>query len=175
MSPKESAPTWVALAVLAAIGAGLWARSRGGGDRGPEATVYAMFEAVGKGDVAGYLDCYGGELLDRLKAAARESGDARFAEDLRRRGEGMTGIAISRPPGDAASSAESAILRVEQVFRDRNEAQDYSLRRRRGRWRIEGIGPANTVKMPIPYGTPVYAPESATNVMSAGGTGQRVP
>lgn len=175
MSPTESAPTWVALAVLAAIGAGLWARSKGGEDRGPEGTVYAMFEAVGKGDVAGYLDCYRGELLDRLKAAARESGEARFAEDLRRRGEGMTGIAISRPPGDAEASTGAAVLRVEQVFRDRNEAQDYSLRRERGRWRIEGIGPANTVKMPIPYGTPVYGPELATNVMRSGGTGQSVP
>lgn len=160
MSLKESAPTWVALAVLASIGAGLWVRSKGGGDRGPEATVYAMFEAAGKGDAKAYLDWFRGELLMRLEAARRESGDVRFAEDLRRRTSGMTGIAISRPAADAEASADTAILRVEQVFRDRNETQDFMLRRERRRWRIDNIGPANTVKMPIPYGTPVYAPES---------------
>lgn len=158
---KESAPTWVALAVLAAIGAGLWVRSRGGGEREPEATVYAMFEAAGKGETGAYLDCFRGQLLTRLKAAKQESGDDRFADDLRRRAAGMTGIAISRPATDAETPADGAILRVEQVFRDRNETQDFALRRERGRWRIDNIGAASTVEMPIPYGTPVYAPEPA--------------
>lgn len=160
MSLKETAPSWVALAVLAGIGVALWLRGRDDG-AGPEATVYAMFEAAAKGDAPAYLGCFRGELLARLDAARSEAGAERFADDLRRRSEGTTGIALSRPPADGQAPEGSAILRVEQVFRDRNETQDFTLRRGRGGWRIEAIGPANTVEMPIPYGTPVYAPAPA--------------
>ncbi len=121
----------------------------------------AALEYAAKGDAAAYLGCFRGELLARLDAARSEAGAERFADDLRRRSEGTTGIALSRPPADGQAPEGSAILRVEQVFRDRNETQDFTLRRGRGGWRIEAIGSANTVEMPIPYGTPVYAPEPA--------------
>lgn len=160
MTLPASAPTWAALAVLVAFGAVLLARSRGRTEGGPDPAIYAMFEAAGKGDANAYLACFGGELLARLQTARREAGEERFAEELRRGVSGITGIAISRPPNTAGTGgAPTATLRVEQVFRDRNETKDFSLRRERGRWRIESIGPAATVKMPIPYGTPVYAPE----------------
>lgn len=159
---RQTAPTWVTIGVLVVIGAGALVTRKGGGAQGPETVVYAAFDAAAKGDANTYLGCFGGEMAQKIAAARRESGEARFAADLRERAGAITGLAVSRAAESGGSGpADAALLRVEQVFRDRNEKQDFLLRRRWGGWRIHQIGPAATVKMPIPYGTPVYAEEPA--------------
>mgnify|MGYP001157478025 FL=1 len=160
MTIPESAPTWAALAIIGIIAAVLYARSPKSGEGPPEDAVHRMVKAANNGDIRAYLDCFEGELSARLRAARKEFGDQRFSNDIRQRVAGMTGIAISRAsPEEAGGEPAVAALRVEQVFRDRNEVQIFRLRRSRGVWRIKSMGSAATVQMPIPYGTPVYPPE----------------
>lgn len=163
MTIPESAPTWAAFAIIGIIAAVLYARSPKSGASPPEDAVHRMVKAANDGDINGYLDCFEGELSARLRAARKELGDQRFSNDVRQRVAGMTGIAISRASTEEASGEPAvAALRVEQVFRDRNEVQIFKLRRARGVWRIQSMGSAATLRMPIPYGTPVYSPEPSS-------------
>lgn len=161
MKVAESAPTWAAFVLIAVMGVMLFLRSGGPPQPDPEAVIHRVFRAAAAGDISKYLDCFTGELRTKLEAARRETGDERFRKDIVESAAGITGIAISRPAATEAPIADGkTALVVERVFRDRNEGQTHVLSFLRGRWRIESIGPATTVKMPIPYGTPVYAAES---------------
>lgn len=151
--------------VVLLLGGFLVARPRAEGSA--EATVQASFDAAKRGAVREYLACFGGELARQLTAARRESGGEAFARDLQARVGQIQGLVLSK--GAAAEpGGEDATLQVEVVFRDRNEVQDYKLTNQWGRWRIVWIGPATSVKMPIPYGTPVFPTEDASAPAAAG-------
>jgi len=137
----------------------------------PEQTVYATVEKAKTGDTRGYIACFDGELKQQLQAALAESGREQFRQNISERAGQMTGIAVSRP-AEIAPDATEALLRVELVFRDRNEEQEYCLRRSRRGWKIVTISPARTVEMPIPYGTLVY-PEPPPATAETGGTQQQ--
>ena len=132
-----------------------------------EAAVQASFDAAKRGAVREYLACFDGDLARKLAAARREAGDGAFARGLQGRAAQIQGLVLSK--GDTTETDEAdAVLEVEVVFRDRNEVQDYRLTNRWGRWRIVWIGPSTSVKMPIPYGTPVYSTENTRPRNEAG-------
>jgi hypothetical protein len=169
---RERLPLVLALAVVLALGS-VVALRRGGLSRAPaggaEQTLRLALSAAADGDAKGYLACFAAPLQKELRAAVAEAGPAAFGAALRRRSDGMTGWAVSRRlAGDA--TGDSVTLRVEAVFENRSESQDYELRRDGGRWRIAALGPAQVTRMPIAYGTPVGAESAA-----ADGTGGSAP
>jgi len=144
------------IAFIGLVGVGVARRGRAT----PEVVVQQSLAAARTGSVRDYLTCFGGALRDQMEATRRELGEERFAQSLQRRATQTVGVATSRVPSEPAGSTD-VVLRVEQVFRDRNEVQDFVLARRWGRWRIVALGVSNTKQMPIPYGTPVLPPALA--------------
>ena len=139
------------------------------GERSAEAVVQASFDAAKRGAVSEYLACFGGDLAKQLAVARREAGTDAFGRELQGRARQIQGLVLSTP-GQTEADESGAILQVEVVFRDRNEVQDSRLAKQGGRWRIVWIGPSKTVKMPIPYGTPVFpAEETAAGKTTEGG------
>ena len=137
------------------------------GEVSAEATIQASFDAAKRGAVREYLACFGGDLARQLEAARREAGDEPFARGLQARTGQIQGLVLSGG-GAAEPGEEDTVLQVEVVFRDRNEVQDYKLTNQWGRWRIVWIGPSTSVKMPIPYGTPVFPAEDTSTPTEAG-------
>ena len=119
----------------------------------PQEVIYRMLYAAGQGDAAAYLDCYRGELLRRLEQSRNEMTPAGFAQYLAQTNRQIKGIAISEP---AASSQTQVELRVEYVYQDRNEAQQFFLENFAGEWKIARVSTAERVDTLVPYGTPVY-------------------
>lgn len=152
---KERLPLLLALAVACAV-AGV-AVVRRGSLRPPSATadqaLTQLFRAAAQGDVKAYVDGFAGPLRESLQAALAEAGPSSFAASLRRRSQEMSGWAVAWLPGDTDPAV--ARLRVESVFPDRNETQDYELRRDGRAWRVVSISTAMVTRMPIPYGTAV--------------------
>ncbi len=145
-------------------------RSRPAGPAAPESTVHRMIDAARRGAVRDYLNCFDGALRRRLEADRRDAGAEAFGRDLRARYADVTGVAITRQTlDDAAAESGEVVLRVETVYRDRNEEQDVRLRRTFGGWRIMATGPARGVVMPIKYGTPVTSPpeQSRTSTVTS--------
>lgn len=167
---RERLPVLLTLVVVLAVGATLAARRGGWYQRPPgkaEDRLAAAMAAASRGDTPAYLACFSASLGEALGRAAAEVGHDAFGAELQRRSREMTGWAVSRvPPGDGR---ESVILRLEAVFRDRVEAQDYELRTEAGRWRIAALGQARVTRMPIAYGTPVGAETGAGNTTDGPG------
>jgi hypothetical protein len=123
------------------------------GEIKPQDVIYRMLEAAGQGAAAAYLDCYSGALLGRLEQSRDEMTPAGFARYLAQTNQQIKGIAISEP---AAISANEVELRVEFVYTDRNEAQQFFLEKSAGEWKIARVSAAERVETLVPYGTPVY-------------------
>jgi hypothetical protein len=79
-------------------------------------------------------------------------GAPQFSGYLKRLNAEMTGIAVS--DFEQISPAEAA-LRVEFVFRGRNEAQKHHFRLIDGAWKIERLDGAEQIKPLVPYGSEV--------------------
>lgn len=122
-------------------------------DPAPRDTIYAMLDAARDGDVAAYIDCYGGEMTRRLEQSRDEMTREGFAKYLRDRNAEIKGIAINEP--EQASDSRVRV-RVEYVYEDRNEAQLVYLEKTGGDWKIVGLDSAERVPTLVPYGTPVY-------------------
>jgi len=137
-------------------------RSRAAQDS-PESVVHRMVDAARRGAVRDYLACFGGALRRQLEGARKDAGDGAFGRDLRSRYAEVTGVATTRGTVEGPADGESGeiLLRMETVYRDRNEVQEVRLRRMFGGWRIVATGPARGVVMPIKYGTPVVPPPEA--------------
>lgn len=119
----------------------------------PQDVIYRMLDAAGQGDAAAYLGCYSGALLGRLEQSRDEMTPGGFARYLAQANQQIKGIAISEP---AAVSENEAEVRVEFVYPDRNEAQQFFLERSAGEWKIARVSAAERVETLVPYGTPVY-------------------
>ena len=118
----------------------------------PEDVIWKMSDASREGNVAAYLDCFTGTLKQNLQKTASDMGDARFSEYLRRLNGEITGIAVSDL--EQIGTAE-ANLRVEFVFRTRNEVQKHHFRLIDGEWKIDQLDGAEQVKTLIPYGSEI--------------------
>ncbi|MBI1358024.1 MAG: hypothetical protein GC160_27135 [Acidobacteria bacterium] len=119
----------------------------------PRDAIYAMLDAARDGDVAGYIDCYAGEMTRRLEQSRDEMTPEGFAKYLRDRNREIKGIAINEP--EQASDTRVRV-RVEYVYADRNEAQLVYLEKVEGAWKIVGLDSAERVPTLVPYGAPVY-------------------
>jgi hypothetical protein len=148
------------LASIALAGAALWwARARdlppalpAAADSEPQAVVWRMVDASKARDVAGYLDCFAGDLRTRLEATARGLGNDGFADYLGQRVAELKGVAlydVERQPDGRAS------VTVEYVFAREKELQRLHLEQARGRWRIAAAEESRRAKSLIPYGTPI--------------------
>jgi hypothetical protein len=118
----------------------------------PQDTVYRMTDAARNGDVRAYLGCYTGQMESTLRQIVAEKGEAALATYILNFNASVKGVAIQEPQ----STAERAVrLRVEFVYRDRNEAQIYYLEQGGGSWKIARQENAEGVKTLVPYGTTV--------------------
>jgi hypothetical protein len=116
----------------------------------PESVIWRMSDAARASDVEAYLNCFDGELRRNLEKTVTEMGERKFGEYLKRLNEEVTGIAVS----DLKLTGEGgAKLRVEFVFRGKNEAQQHHLILRNGAWKIDRVDESERVKTLIPYGT----------------------
>ena len=118
----------------------------------PESVVWRMSDAARKGDVQAYLDCFSGSLRQSLEKTAADMGEVRFSEYLKKLNNEMTGIAVS---DFEKVSEDTATLRVEFVFRGKNEAQKHHFKLVDGKWKIDSLDNAEGVPTLIPYGTRV--------------------
>jgi hypothetical protein len=118
----------------------------------PQDAVYAMLDAARDGNVTKYLGAYTGHMLVSLQRTVAESGDARFAVQLKESNAPIKGVAINEPE---TLTDREVKLRVEYVYQDRNEAQQMYLERTEAGWKIARVDAAERVKTLVPYGTPV--------------------
>lgn len=121
----------------------------------PEDAVWAAVEAAKVGDVNRYLALFAEPMRGQLEQSRKEMGETAFREYLTRTASQPKGIAISPLDEAPAPEAPSARYRVEFVFADRNEVQQYTLQRDGRRWQIANVDGAERIKTLIPYGTPV--------------------
>jgi hypothetical protein len=115
----------------------------------PESVIWRMSDAARTGDVEAYLNCFDGELRRNLEKTVADMGERKFGEYLKRLNEEITGIAVS----DLKLTGEAiADLRVEFVYRGKNEAQQHYLVLRDGAWKIDRVDESERIKTLIPYG-----------------------
>ena len=162
----------VAAGLTILVCAGAFLALRRGANLSPEEVIRSCFAAAKAGDSRAYFSCFGQDLLKQLRGARHESGEAIFSQGLRERAERTLGLAYSRRD-DASDDIQVAVFEVETVFAERNERQEYRLQRTRGRWRITDIGPATSLTMPVPYGTPVVPRVEDTPVENTDPNGGR--
>jgi hypothetical protein len=118
----------------------------------PQDTVYRMMDAARDGDVRAYLGCYTGQMETTLRQIVAEKGEAALTTYIRNFNASVKGVAIQEPQ----STAEREVrLRVELVYRDRNEAQNYYLQQSGTGWKIARQENTEGVKTLVPYGTTV--------------------
>ena len=118
----------------------------------PQDTVYRMMDAARDGDVRAYLGCYSGQMESTLRQIVAEKGEAALAAYIRNFNASVKGVAIQEPQPTAEREVR---MRVEFVYRDRNEAQIYYLEQGAGTWKIARQENAEGVKTLVPYGTTV--------------------
>jgi len=118
----------------------------------PQDTVYRMMDAARDGDVRAYLGCYSGQMESTLRQIAAEKGEAALAAYIRNFNASVKGVAIQEPQ---STTEREVRLRVEFVYRDRNEAQNYYLEQAGTSWKITRQENTEGVKTLVPYGTTV--------------------
>jgi hypothetical protein len=118
----------------------------------PEDAVYGMLDAARAGDTNTYVNTFAGSLQQQIEQVIKESGKAQFARYLTGQSSSFQSVAlaVTDQPSD-----EEARLRVEYVYVNRNEVQNFQLKRTAGRWRIVSISGTDQIKTLIPYGTAV--------------------
>ena len=119
----------------------------------PVDTINRMVDAAGDGDVEAYLSCFSGPMARRLRQTLDEMTRDGFAKYLIETNQRIKGFAMYEP--ETISEREVAV-RVEYVYADRNEAQQFYLEKRTDQWTIARIDDTERVETLVPYGTPVY-------------------
>lgn len=119
----------------------------------PRDVIYAMLDAARDGVVDEYLNCYTGQIEKTLRQSHAEMGERKFAEFLKERNRDIKGIAMNEP--EELGEGETRV-RVEYVYAERNEVQQFHLTNRSGAWKIARVSAPERIQTPIPYGTPVY-------------------
>jgi hypothetical protein len=154
----------IAVAALVAIGrkagwqlpdinARASAPSAGQSGSKPQDVIYRMLDAASQADTDAYIGCYSGSLRRRLEQSREEMTAPGFARYLARTSEPIKGIAVSEPTVVSENEVE---VRVEFVYQDRNESQQFFLENSTGEWKVTRVDGAERVATPIPYGTPVF-------------------
>jgi hypothetical protein len=118
----------------------------------PEDGIYAMLDAARSADPQAYLDCYSGQMKEQLAQTLKESGTAKFADYLKNSNAAVQGVALSPPQTVTDGLAK---VRVEYVYRDRNEVQFVYLSRFGSAWKISKVDGAERIKTLVPFGTAV--------------------
>jgi len=119
----------------------------------PKDVLFRMLDAARDGDVETYIDCHSGDMARRLAQSRDEMTSEGFSNYLKARNEKVKGIAIDEP--EQASDTEVRV-RVEWVYQDRNEAQQFYLAKTGDEWKIRDVEATVRVETPAPYGMPVY-------------------
>jgi hypothetical protein len=119
----------------------------------PEDAIWAAVAAAKRGQVERYLALFGQPMRRQLEESRREMGEAAFRDYLVRTASQPKGIAVS--PIEDTESPATPRFRVEFIFEDRNEVQQYTLQRESGPWQIARVDSSERIKTLIPYGTPV--------------------
>ena len=133
-----------------------WAGQSTASSATPEDAIWRMSDAARAGNVQAYLDCFSGALKVNLQKTAAEMGAAQFSQYLKNLNNEMTGIAVS----DLEQiNEQSATLKVEFVFRGKNEAQKHHFKLTDGKWKIDAVETAERLKVLIPYGAAVTGKE----------------
>jgi hypothetical protein len=115
----------------------------------PESVIWRMSDATRSGEVDAYLNCFDGELRQNLEKTVADMGERKFSDYLQRLNQEITGIAVS----DIKLTGEAiADLRVEFVYRGKNETQQHHLVLRDGTWKIDRVEESERIKTLIPYG-----------------------
>jgi hypothetical protein len=160
---KNRAATLVTIVIVAAVL--LWALvGRRPEPPEPATVIWTMIEAAQAGEVEPYLECFGGELAERLKATATEMSADGFSEYLRSSSDLLTGVAVYDVDKDDGGGAS---LIVEYVYRDATERQRMQLELARGRWTITELERSRRAKPLIPYGAPAAPMPEPTEEESA--------
>jgi hypothetical protein len=159
MTKERTATILTVVVLVAALGIGLartnglrFPRARATAASEPQDTIYALLNAARAGDVKSYLANYTGGMASDLHKSAAESGEAAFANYLKRSNADVKGIAVSDPQKISETEAK---VRVEYVYQDRNEAQIIYLEKGSGGWKVSHTDTDERLKTLIPYGTPV--------------------
>ena len=118
----------------------------------PEEAIYTMLDAARSADPQAYLNCYTGQLKDRLGQTVTESSNAKFSAYLKTSNAAVQGVALS-PPQPSTDGAVK--VRVEFVYRDRNEVQFLYLSKIGSEWKIFRVDGAERAKTLVPFGTAV--------------------
>jgi hypothetical protein len=143
--------------ILAALLIAAAIRSRDAVAESPDRCLDRMYEAMKSGDVAAYLDCFTGELRERLDRDADEQSTPAFANYLRELASPIKGRAL-RSDQTQQLDSDHVRLVVDRVYDGRPwELQAYRLRPDAGRWKIYEIEPAELHEPPVPYGTPAFS------------------
>lgn len=121
-------------------------------DLEPRDVIYSMLDAARDGNVDEYLECYTSQLERTLIQSSEEMGRDRFSRFLKDRNKDIKGIAMNAP----VESGEETEVRVEYVYADRNEVQEFYLVKQDDSWKISRVSNIRRVETPVPYGTPVY-------------------
>ncbi len=119
----------------------------------PVDTINRMMDAARDGDVEAYLACFSGDMERRLRQTLKEMTRKGFAEYLTGTNRSIKGFAMYEPERISEREVE---VRVEYVYVERNEAQQYFLEKRTDQWTIARIDEVERVETLVPYGTPVY-------------------
>ena len=143
----------LAVALVIALGHGWrWSRPAAPPPVTPQDAIYSMLDAARTGDVQAYLASYTGPMRAALEESLRETTGPAFAQYLRDSNTAIKGVAVSDPQ---VTGDRDASVRVEFVYKDRNEVQIMHLERPGEQWRIARVEGAERIKTLIPYGTPV--------------------
>ena len=119
----------------------------------PVDTINSMVNAAGDGDVETYLSFFSGPMERRLRQTVQEMTRDGFARYLVETNQNIKGVAMYEPKTLSEREVE---VRVEWVYADRNEAQQFQLEKRTDQWAIARVGDTEHVETLVPYGTPVY-------------------
>lgn len=139
------------LAAVVALGAAVAWRKPAAPPQ-PQETIYQLMDAARAGDTDRYLGQFTGALEAALRKSVAEQGGDAFARHLRETNAPIKGVAVVdvEPGGE-----DTAKLRVEYVYHDRNEAQIVHLVHVGKAWKIARMDNAARVQTLVPYGAPV--------------------
>ena len=119
----------------------------------PVDTINRMVDAAGDGDVDAYMACFSGPMERRLRQTVQEMTRDGFAKYLVETNQRIKGFAMYEPETISEREVE---VRVEYVYADRKEAQQFYLEKRSDEWTIARVDDTERVETLVPYGTPVY-------------------
>ena len=134
--------------------------------KGATACIERLLEAARAGDVAAYIQAFGGPAHARLAREVDEIGRDIFALRLRRAGVARKGHAVFAPEPDG-DRLDGAAITVESTFADRIERQTFRLEQANRRWLVTEIEtarehvPKNPLGSLATYEEPEAAPVAA--------------